>query len=158
MAIKRKQLADLSRKSGKFKYLEIVALDGLQALTKCSPDGDMLAYPKGITRDDLRSHIHYLIDTLNLNDNYELVVTNAPFTFYVGNYVIHQEKIPEPITVFFGEFSSNYLHDSSCFAVNDPFVCQSVSGNIINWILNHPETTRNKQNVVAVLERMLITL
>jgi hypothetical protein len=74
--------------------------------------------------------------------------------FVVVTYDIHSGPIPEAFTVFFQAFSSAAERDLGCFAMYDRALHQSISDNIVRWLIDHPATIRNRAEVIAYLNRV----
>jgi hypothetical protein len=152
---RRKALAFEGYRTGRFQFFEVLHEGTMWDLIRRSESGGFKLYPSNVTADDIASHIINLVAILRQYENYHLYITKMVVPFVVVTYDIKSSFLPECFTVFFQAFNSAAERDLGCFALHDRAAHQSISEHIVRWILHHPSTTRNRVEVIALLERVL---
>lgn len=152
---RRKALAFEGYRTGRFQFFEVLHEGTIWDLIRRSESRGFKLYPSNVTADDIASHLVNLISILRQYENYHLYITKMVVPFVVVTYDIKSNLVPECFTVFFQAFNSAAERDLGCFALHDRAVYQSISEHIVRWILHHPSTIRNRDEVIALLERVL---
>jgi hypothetical protein len=152
---RRKALAFDGYRTGRFQFFEVLHEGTIWDLIRHTDSGTFKLYPSTITSQDIASHIENLISILRQYENYHLYITKMVVPFVVVTYDITSSLVPECFTVFFQAFNSAAERDLGCFALYDRAAYQSISEHIVRWILHHPSTTRNRNEVIALLEQVL---
>ena len=155
---RRKALAFEGYRSGRVRFFEVLNEGTIWDLIRGSDSEGFAMYPRVVSRDDVASHLANLIDILRRYDNYHFYVTKVLVPFVVVTYDMQSGLPPECFTVFFQASESAAQRDLGCFALYDRAVYQSISEHIVRWILNHPSTRRDRDEVIEFLERVLTHL
>jgi hypothetical protein len=153
--LQRKELAFQGYKTGRFHFYEILQKRVIWDLIRYSPEQGFLQYPRNIETKDVLYHLQNLVEILQEYDNYNFYLTDAPIPFVLVSYEIKSAALPEYFTVFFQSFQSAAASDLGCFVMNDPLVHQSITDNIIDWVLEHPSTLRKRNDVTDYLELVI---
>lgn len=155
---RRKALAFEGYRSGRVQFFEVLNEDTIWDLIRGSDTDGFRMYPRIVDRDDIASHLANLIDILQRYENYHFYVTKIAVPFVVVTYDIKSRIPPECFTVFFQASESAAQRDLGCFALCDRAVYQNISEHIVHWILNHPSTKKDRDEVIGFLERVLAHL
>jgi hypothetical protein len=155
---RRKALAFEGYRSGRVQFFEVLNEDTIWDLIRGSDADGFKMYPRVVGRDDIASHLANLIDILRRYDNYHFYITKIAVPFVVVTYDIQSRIPPECFTVFFQASESAAQRDLGCFALCDRAVYQNISEHIVQWILNHPSTKKDRSEVIGFLERALAHL
>ena len=154
LTVRRNQLALEAFKQQRLTFTEVLHEEAIWDLIRTDKDGNFLMYPTGVEIQDIAEHLSHLVYRLKTFSGYELILTKAWLPFYVVTYDIKSDSNPECFTTFYQRFNHLIAGQSSCLAVSDPLINSSISSNIIEWILTHPSTIREKGKVVSVLEQV----
>ena len=131
--------------------MEILRRDALWDLIRYVPNLGFLAYRNSIVQEDVIEHLDLMIENLKRFRNYDLILTEAHFPFTLVSFAVHSSAIPEYFTLLYQHYSRENLYDVSAFIVSDCHVHQGVSARVIDWVLKHPTTVRERG---AVLEEL----
>lgn len=153
--IHRKEVVFEGYRTGRCRFLEILNFETIWDMIRFVPDVGFKLYPRTITAEHVEQHLEHLIYKIETFPTFELVLTDASFPFYLGTFDIHTQPVPEHITIFFRRFSRDYVHDVSCFVLSDEAVSENISKNIIDWILAHPSTVRDRGEVVSYIKNVI---
>ncbi len=153
--LQRKELAFQGYKTGRFHFYEILQKRVVWDLIRYCPEQGFLQYPQGIETKHVLQHLNNLVGILQEYDNYNFYLTDAPIPFVLVSYEIKSAALPEYFTVFFQSFQSAAASDLGCFVMNDPLVHQSITDNIVDWVLEHPSTLRKRSDVIQYLKDII---
>lgn len=152
---RRKALAFEGYQTGRVQFFEVLHEGTIWDLIRRSENDGFKLYPRNITEQDIASHIANLIDILNHYEQYHLYITKMIIPFVVVTYDIRSHVPSEAFTVFFQSSGSASQRDLGCFALYDHAVYQSISKHIVQWLVSHPSTLRDRGDVVGLLQRVL---
>jgi hypothetical protein len=153
--LKRKELAFEGYRTGRFEFFEILNEATIWDLIRYVPREGFKLYPRKVSKADVQNHIENLISILKNYENYHLYITKMVIPFVVVTYEIRSQSVPEYITIFFQAFSSAAERDLGCFAMYDRAVYQNITDHIVQWLLDHPSTIKNRSSVISLLQRVL---
>ncbi len=151
---KRARIARDGLKSGRFTTIEVLNEESVWDLIRTNNQGKYILYPSDVTAKDVESHINHLIGWLQKYSGYELVLSRAWFPFHLATYDIQTGDSLECVTVFFERLRHTVDSPTTCFAVCDPVVSMRISSNMVQRILSDPTTIRDRNCVIAYLERV----
>jgi hypothetical protein len=152
--LRRKALAFEGYRTGRFKFYEVLNEHTIWDLIRYTPQTGFKLYPRSVVAHDIAAHLENLISILSHYDNYHLYITKMVVPFVVVTYDIKSSALPESFTVFFQAFSSAAERDLGCFAMHDRALYQSISDHIVQWLVSHPSTVKNRGDVIALLQRV----
>ncbi len=151
----RKDIVFNAYRSGRCDVLEILNKHTIWDMIRYSPENGFKLYPKQITQPLVKEHLEHLIYKLETFEHYNLVLTDAAFPFHVHTFEIRSGDVPEYFSLFMRRFIKQFIHDVSCFVVNDPLVYRSIHEHIVGWILSHPSTVRERKLVIEEIKGVL---
>jgi hypothetical protein len=151
---RRKALAFEGYRTGRFNFYEVLNEHTIWDLIRYSPRTGFKLYPKAVVADDVSAHLENLIAILTNYENYHLYITKMVVPFVVVTYDIRSGAPPESFTVFFQAFGSAAERDLGCFAMHDRALHQSISTHIVQWLVGHPSTVKNRGDVIALLQKV----
>lgn len=151
----RKDIVFNAYRSGRCEVHEILNKQTIWDMIRFTPEAGFKLYPKQITQPLVKEHLEHLIYKLQTFEHYNLVLTDAAFPFHVHTFEIRSGEVPEYFSLFMRRFIKQFIHDVSCFVVNDPLVYQSIHEHIVEWILSHPSTVRERKQVIAEIRSVL---
>lgn len=157
--LRRWDLAHAGYENGRFRYLEILNTAVLWNFIRQTDSGRFWMYPSTIKQDEVETHLEFLIEKIGSLRTYELVLSDALFPFYLGLFEVRSTPLPKSLTLFFRQIETTEpLHDTSGLLIHDAAVYQTMNTRIIETILRHPSTVRDKRAVsralIAVLEHL----
>ena len=152
--IERKRIAFEGYRDGRFHFLEILPKYVIWNLIRCDKQGRFKLYPPQVKTSHVLDHLDNLIYILKHFENYEFFVTDANIPFACVTYQIHSGVIPECYSVFFQSFDAADERDLGCFVLNDPHVFQSISDHIVQWVVSHQSTIRERAHVIKFLQKV----
>lgn len=148
---KRRALALDGYASGRFRFQEILSRETLWDIIRYCPKKGFKLYPEHITAEHVEEQLDTLIDQLQRYENYHMVITDAPIPFYLGTTRIQKTDETEHYTYFPRLEASNDSRQTSCFVMSNPAVYHDVHSNIVSWLLAHPLSINNREEVIATI-------
>ncbi len=152
--IERKRLALEGYKQGRFHFQEILPKKVIWNLIRQDKNKRFLLYPEQVTKAQILDHFDNLIHILRTYEHYEFFVTDATIPFALVTYEILSGVVPEYYSVFFQSFMSAQDQDLGCFVLSDPHVYQSISDHVVNWVVAHQSTIREREEVIKFLQKV----
>ena len=151
----RKDIVFNAYQTGRCEVLEILNKQTIWDMIRYSPETGFKLYPRQITQPLVKDHLEHLIYKLQTFEHFSLALTDAAFPFHVHTFEIRSGDVPEYFSLFMRRFIKQFIHDVSCFVVNDPLVYQSIHEHIVGWILSHPSTVRERKHVIEEIRVVL---
>ncbi|MFN8392872.1 MAG: hypothetical protein U0136_21445 [Bdellovibrionota bacterium] len=152
--IERRRIAFEGYRAGRFHFLEILPKRVIWNLIRSDGKRRFKMYPPQVKQSHVLDHLDNLIHVLRTYEHYEFYVTDATIPFASVIYEIHSSEVPEFYSVFFQSFDSAEEHDLGCFVMSDPHVYQSISDHIVNWVVTHQSTVRERDDVIKFLRKV----
>ncbi len=155
-AMRRKRIDVLLKgmSEGRIRHTEILQRNTLQNLAKREPDGNLSFYPQGANETDILAHVDHLIFLVQSQPNFELVITDAFFPFYINAMERMVDGNLERYVLFFLAAEPQNTHAVTVFALNDDGTFFTTQDQIIRWILNHPTSSRDRGPIVEELQAL----
>ena len=151
---KRAKIARDGLNSGNFTTVEVLNEESVWDLIRTNSQGKFILYPAGVTAEDVETHINHLIGWLERYSGYELILTRAWFPFHLATYDLQSGDSLECFTVFFERLGQAMDSPTTCFAVSDPVVSMRISSKMVERILSDSTTIRDRNCVIAYLNRV----
>ena len=152
---KRKDLAFAGYQEERFLFEEVLSLATINNITQRDAQGNFKFYPKNVTALDVIDHIKNLISILETYKNYNLYLSEIQVPFVLVNYEIQSGAVPENYLVFFQSNEDFSKKDMGCMVMSDPLAWRGVQENVVNWIKQHPSTVKERNDVIAVLQKTI---
>jgi hypothetical protein len=150
--IRRHQVAQRGFSEGRIEFTEILNRSTLDQLITRIPGKGFGLYA-GVTPEDVLAHVDYLIQICLERRGYNLVLTDAPFPFYLTLWKLGDGSNAEHFLLFFQKSLQQEL-TTSCFALKNESVFLNIQQNVVNWILQHPTTVRERSAVADELHAL----
>ncbi len=148
--IERVTLLNEGYKSGRCKFHEILPRSAFRDLIRVKQDGSFLLYPPNITTDDIQEHLGHVVRMLSEVEHYRLTLTDAFAPFHISTFELKSAPVEsEYFTLFMRRDRREFSHDETLFAVEGRSVKESITGQVVSWILAHPSTADKRKDVIA---------
>jgi hypothetical protein len=153
--LRRKNLMIEGYRSKRVEFVEFISRETLWDLISLGENGGFKLYPKQVTEQQVKEHLENIIYQLNNFENYNLVLTDAPFPFILGVVEIIQSNVTEMFTLFYRQYLKEHVMDRTCFALSDAATTQSVQKSIVGSVVSHPSTTQSRREVLDEISQVL---
>ena len=151
--IKRHQLVQEGYRTGRVQYTEILNRKTLLQMIEEHDSPRPVIYPIGVGLPDVVQHFDFLIDRVRNQKNYQLMLSDAEFPFYLTTCAIDYPSGREFYVLLFQEAKATDFHQIRSFILHEPQIYRGIHESIVEWVIGHPSTQTNRANVEEELNR-----
>lgn len=155
---RRQEAAARAYQAGRLSFIEVLPRSALWELIERREDGSFAHYPPGVSADDVFAHLNHFQALIRSNRDYELVLTEAFFPFYLTTFEIIRPEGAERFLLFLQQSDRDNSQQVSMFGLNDDGVFFSAHDRVIRWVFEHPSTMRGPRPVLGEIERVKAAL
>lgn len=151
--IRRNQLVQEGYRTGRVRYTEILNRKTLLQMINEHKSARPIIYPAGVGLPDVIQHFDFLIDRVRNQKNYQLILSDAEFPFYLTTCAIDYPSGKEYYVLLFQEAKATDFHQIRSFILHEPQIYRGIQESIVEWVIGHPSTQTNRENVEEELHR-----
>ncbi len=149
--IKRAKLVQDGYASNRVQFKEILSRQSVKDYLQHDPTNNQTK----LTKADYKDHLRFLLSLVNDTNNYNLVLTDAFFPFYITSFHLGSINSYESFTLFFGPPTDTTSLQTGSLAICNRAVDESIRSGVIRWVEDHPSTTHDKRLVSKELSELL---
>ncbi len=149
--IRRTKIVNKGLRDRRIKFVEILSKSSLEHFFT-PQDGRFPYLPPDIETRDVIEHIDYFLHLVNEEPQYQLVVTEAFYPFFVASIQIGKVPPREHITLYFGPSNTKDPLIVGCLAMANKSVDENMRGKVIDWLAKHPSSVSDPRGVSEFLK------
>jgi len=152
--ISRRRLMHEGLQSGRIEFVEILNTKTLWQIIE-RQDTKFKFYPSNVVQHQVEEHLLSLQSMVKTLPGYNLCLTEAPLPFLLSTFHILNDQGGETYSVFFKQEIKEHDPNVSCFVISSRSIYESISEHVLQWVLRHPTTIRDRNAVFAEIQKVL---